>query len=100
MSDDRHIPRAASTTPHHTVRRADDVVWRCGPDRVLTLRIGDSAQGSSELFGAAALVWLALDEPASPEELGRRLADAEIEADWLEALEILSERGLVVGDEA
>jgi hypothetical protein len=85
-------------TPERTVCRAGDVVWRCGPDRVLTLRVGDNTgEAFSELFGAAAAVWLALDEPAAPEEIGRRLADAEIETGWSEALELLRERNLVVG---
>ncbi len=79
------------------VRRADDVVWRCAPDRVITLRVGDrSDQAGNELFGAAAMVWLALDEPGTSHELAERLADADIDTDWADGLELLRAGGLVV----
>lgn len=82
--------------PAGAVRRVDGVVWRCGPDRVLTLRVADrSDTAANELFGAAALVWLALDEPATPDELARRLADADFDAGATDGLAVLRERALV-----
>jgi hypothetical protein len=57
--------------------RAADVLWRAGPDRVLTHRVGaDADEAAGELIGTVALVWLALDEPATATQLADRLADA------------------------
>jgi hypothetical protein len=82
--------------PAAAVRRVGGVVWRCGPDRVLTLRVANrSDTAANELFGAAALVWLALDEPATPDELARRLAEAGFHADPTDGLAALRERALV-----
>lgn len=79
------------------MRRADGVVWRCGPDRVITLRVGDrSEQAANELFGTAAMVWLALDEPATSDQLGARLADADIDTDWADGFDLLRASGLIV----
>ena len=51
--------------------RRSDVLWRLGADRVLVRRVG--ADGL-DLVGAAALVWLALDEPADLEALSTELS--------------------------
>ena len=50
--------------------RRSDVVWRLGPDRVLARRIGSDGL---DLVGAAALVWVALDEPTDLEGLSAEL---------------------------
>jgi ribosomal protein S12 methylthiotransferase accessory factor YcaO len=50
--------------------RAPDVVWRLGPDRVLVRRISASGDdAAADLLGDAALIWIALDEPATAEVL-------------------------------
>ena len=48
-----------------------------------------------ELFGAAALVWLALDEPATDDELSSRLSESAEGVDWLAGLTQLRDHGLV-----
>jgi hypothetical protein len=59
--------------------RTVDVVWRSGPDRVLLHRIGWSSESKAiELTGLVAFIWLAVDEPATFDELVERLVDAEI----------------------
>lgn len=59
--------------------RAPDVVWRLGPDRVLVRRIGDHGDdAAAELMGAAALVWVALDEPGTVRAVTARLSAAEV----------------------
>jgi hypothetical protein len=79
------------------LQRAGGVVWRCAPDRVITLRVGDrSERAVNELHGAAAVVWLALDEPATSEQLTVRLADADIDTDWVDGLARLRASGLVI----
>jgi hypothetical protein len=67
--------------------RSPGVVWRLGPDRVLVRRVDASGGSESvdrasrphemvELVGAVALVWAALDEPATERELEERLRQA------------------------
>lgn len=76
--------------------RADHVVWRCGPDRVLLRNLDDRVDRvCTELFGAAALVWLALDEPATDDELSSRLSESAQSADWRAGLTQLRDHGLV-----
>jgi hypothetical protein len=59
------------------VQRAQGVVWRQAHDRVLVRRIGDhSDKAQADLHGVAALVWVALDQPMSVEQLTVVLADA------------------------
>jgi hypothetical protein len=54
--------------------RAPDVVWRLGPDRVLVRRVGGQGEdAAAELMGAAALVWVVLDEPATVKGVMDRL---------------------------
>ena len=58
-------------------RRAGDLVWRSGPDRVLLQRIdGPPETAAIDLLGDVAYVWLAIDTPATPTDLAERLADA------------------------
>jgi hypothetical protein len=50
--------------------RADDLVWRLARDRVLVRRVGDHGDtAASDLIGAAAVVWVAAEEPLTLEEL-------------------------------
>ena len=60
--------------------RAANVVWRIAPDRVLVRHVVDGQQGggsgvdrAADLMGAAALVWVALDEPATAVQVVERL---------------------------
>lgn len=48
------------------VRRGDDVLWRLGPGQVVVRRIGDAGL---DLTGLAAMVWLALEEPLTVDEI-------------------------------
>ena len=60
-----------------TYRRADGVVWRVGPDRVLLHRIGVPPEDATlELSGPVAFVWVALDEPGDVEEILERVSEA------------------------
>jgi hypothetical protein len=50
--------------------RADDLVWRLARDRVLVRRVGDYGDTAAvDLLGAAAVVWVAAEEPLTPAEL-------------------------------
>jgi hypothetical protein len=64
--------------------RAANVVWRIAPDRVLVRHVVDGQHGgdsgvdsgvdsAADLMGAAALVWVALDEPATAVQIVERL---------------------------
>ena len=75
--------RLADAVSDPVFTRVIDVVWRLVPDRVLLRRVGDGPpQGdrglddAADLMGVAALVWVALDEPASATQIAERL-DAE-----------------------
>ena len=60
-----------------TYRRADGVVWRVGPDRVLLHRIGVPPEDATlDLSGPVAFVWVALDEPGDAEEIIERVSEA------------------------
>jgi hypothetical protein len=76
--------------------RADNIVWRAGPDRVLVRRVGHGAVGARDLLGAAAIVWLALDNPLTMAEM---MAHIDVAADHpeqlQEALATLEASGLV-----
>ena len=59
--------------------RAHDVVWRSGPDRVLLQHVdGPPETAALDLVGDVAYVWLAIDEPATRDELTERLAEADV----------------------
>ena len=50
--------------------RADDLVWRLARDRVLVRRVGDHSDAAAiDLLGAAAVVWVAAEEPLTSDEL-------------------------------
>jgi hypothetical protein len=70
--------------------RAPDVAWRLGPDRVLVRRIGEVGdEAAAELLGAAALVWVALDEPGTRSDVLVRGPDHVLRADFDLAIEQL-----------
>ena len=69
--------------------RAAEVVWRVAPDRVLVRRVDDGEPRSADdgdndvddaadLMGAAALVWVALEEPATAAQIVERLGHADL----------------------
>ncbi len=76
-----------------TYQRVARVVWRLAADRVLVARLdGDSA----DLVGAAALLWLALDEPRPIDALAHELAEFGVGRELLEmALEQLLDTGML-----
>ena len=73
-----------------TYRRASDLVWRLGPDRVLVHRVGDvsdAMQRSAELVGGAALVWIACELPLTRTDIERETgATADVVRDAIELL--------------
>jgi hypothetical protein len=81
--------------------RATGLVWRRAADRVLVRRVGDhSDRAASELTGAAALVWLALETPLPRAPLRAELAasgaeDPDTELD--RALGLLRDHDLISG---
>jgi len=83
------------------VQRAPGVLWRLTSDRVMTHRVDAPPQtAADDLIGSVALVWLALDEPATRPELSARLAEAEVTVDDLDTeLAQLLSAGLVVESE-
>jgi hypothetical protein len=76
--------------------RAPDVVWRLAPDRVLVRRIGHTDEQLLEVLGDAALVWLALDEPATEQEISERLVGADITDSPTGGIRLLIDSKLVV----
>jgi Coenzyme PQQ synthesis protein D (PqqD) len=83
------------------VRRRDDVLWRLGRDQVVVRRVG--ADGL-DLSGAAAMVWVALDEPRSIAELAGEvgslldLEGAVAQASVADAVHELMAASLIVAD--
>lgn len=76
-------------------RRADDVLWRIGPDRVLVRRVGGDGL---DLIGTTALVWVALELPRAISELHVELADVVASAGEIDrALAAMAAQFLVVG---
>ena len=69
------------------------MLWRSGPDVVLVRKVDDPDDQILELTGGALLLWLALEQPATVDEIadvfGAPVAEVE------QALDMLSERGLV-----
>jgi hypothetical protein len=58
--------------------RCDDLVWRLARDRILLRRVGDHGDTAAvDLLGAAAVVWVAAEEPLTPEQLA---AETELDA--------------------
>jgi hypothetical protein len=61
-------------------------VWRSGPDRVLLQHVDRPPEtAATDLLGDVAYVWLALDTPATCDELAGRLTDADIAVDDVDA---------------
>lgn len=56
-----------------SVARSPDVLWRIVQDRVLTRQVNGAA---FDLLGTVSLVWIALDSPAGPSEIVRRISEA------------------------
>jgi DNA-binding transcriptional ArsR family regulator len=82
-----------------TVRfaRVPGVVWRLAPDRVLVRVVGGRIDGARDLLGGAVLVWLALDEPRTVDDLSAQLGACEMPPDDIGmALAALADSGLVV----
>jgi hypothetical protein len=76
--------------------RAPDVVWRLAPDRVLVRPIRSQDKDVAvDLIGDAALAWIALDEPATEQELVERLADADMNGDPTAGTRLLIDSKLV-----
>ena len=64
------------------LQRASRIVWRVANGVVLTQSVdGGTDVGASELTGWAAMVWVALDEPATRGELMARLETTVPEVD-------------------
>ncbi len=69
------MPEASAGSPRFA--RSREVVWRFGIDRVLVRRPGRrDDDAAADLIGNAALVWVALDDPATTAELLERMHDA------------------------
>ena len=81
-----------------TFQRAPQIVWRLAHDRVMIHRIvGTPADTAVDLLGPVGLVWLALDEPATRDELTQRLYDAEVIVEDIDTeLDRLLAAGLIV----
>lgn len=80
-------------------RRHGDVFWRLAHDRVVARRIG---MEGSDLQGAAALVWVVLDEPRSLTEIVAELMAADHhldQADVATAIEQLTGASLISATE-
>ncbi len=75
------------------------MVWRLAPDRLLLRRVRDSADSAdtadADVVGGAALVWIALDEPADVDEISRRLREVGVDADPTEAIALLADAGWI-----
>lgn len=98
------VGRDPVTDTDPTLRRAETALWRMAPDRVLALlqpRVpsdGGLVGTVLELTGDAALVWLALDEPATADGLVERLVEAGLDSTPERvgaALVLLADSGLV-----
>jgi hypothetical protein len=73
--------------------RAPDVVWRLAPGRVLVRRVGGHGEdAAAELFGEAALAWIALDEPGTIAIVVNRTTGVTLDI-TAEVLRVLASRG-------
>ncbi|MGK2949786.1 MAG: hypothetical protein ACSLFP_14540 [Acidimicrobiales bacterium] len=78
--------------------RNPEVLWRLVGERIALRHAADrSDSGAAEAAGAAALLWLCLDEPATADELKADLAAAlpDLDAPLDDALALLLERDLI-----
>lgn len=69
------------------------MLWRSGPEVALVRKVGDPDDQILELAGGAHLLWLALEHPASAEEVAEAYGAPVAEVE--QALDMLRERGLV-----
>ncbi len=76
--------------------RAPGVVWRLGPDRVLVRRVNVPDGAPRDLQGAAALVWISLDEPGTRSDIVERLVAAGLETETDETLRLLLDEELII----
>ena len=80
--------------------RVPGVVWRLGPDRVLVRRVDVPDGQPRELQGAAALVWISLDEPGTRTQVVDRIGAAGLEAQPDDGIRLLLDEQLIVADAA
>jgi hypothetical protein len=78
----------------HLIARSPDVLWRHGPDVILARDLRDREYHLLELAGGAAMVWLALDQPATAEALASKYGVTS--GDVAEAVAVLDRHGLIV----
>lgn len=78
-----------------TVVRAPRTLFRVTAERVVVRRVGGE---SAELTGAAALAWVAADEPATLDELAARIAELDLQPLFglADAVRTLVDGGLLV----
>jgi len=91
------MPDASTTSSSggRIYERAGGCLWRLLGDRVLVQLVGHHATPLN-LGGAAAVAWVALDEPASRRELVARLDGVGSPEEYLdEAIELLVTESLV-----
>lgn len=74
------MTRESESESETVYARSPDVLWRLGPDRVLVRRVSVPEGQSWDLGGAAALVWISLDEPGTSSDVMARIAAAGLEA--------------------
>jgi hypothetical protein len=74
--------------------RARDVLWRSGPDVVLIRRVDDPDDRILEIAGGARLLWLALGDTATVDELAAAFGVRVAEID--QALGLMREHNLVM----
>lgn len=80
--------------------RASGVVWRLGPDRVLVRRVDVPDGDPRDLQGAAALVWIALDEPGTMTQVAERTRGAGLDTEPGDGVRLLLDERLIVEDSA
>lgn len=79
--------------------RSPDVVWRLGPDRVLVRRVSAPDGQAQDLEGAAALIWISLDEPGTASDVIERIVVAGLRAEADETndtIQLLLDEQLIV----
>jgi len=78
----------AQTTPlAASFQRSPRTVWRLASDRVLIRRVDSEDPIAEDLFGAAARVWVAADEPRDVSDLAH---ETDLDIDVVEqALDLL-----------
>lgn len=64
---------ASHTRPPQRFQRSPSVVWRLATDRLLVRRADGTEPVAEDLLGAAALVWVAVDEPRTSDDVAREV---------------------------